>query len=348
MSDQPSGHAAVPQAPDPLTGSVPRPRNDVVATVYGQALRMTRFTPADLVGIGVSDADAHACLDFLSEQFLVEPVGEDGEWATCSPARAMNAHASRMEDLAMQARAAAPALNRLWRDHAEGSRPLGGSSGMEILEGQESVEIAMSDLYAGARESLLAIRTHSPRVDRMLAQPPARYASPPRNQDGRELRFRAVFDTDVIRMSDLPEAIRARVDGGDQVRFAPRIPFSATISDTGVVLLDLAGLDGSPIGAWITHPILSEAIRRAMEETWSRAVRWSGSGSRPMSGQELLDQRDRDVLALMLGGATDASVSRQLNISLRTVERRVRRILDALDANTRFEAGAKAAERGWI
>jgi DNA-binding NarL/FixJ family response regulator len=60
------------------------------------------------------------------------------------------------------------------------------------------------------------------------------------------------------------------------------------------------------------------------------------------------DRRDRTILALMAAGATDATIARQTGISQRTVERRVRALMDQLGAGTRFQAGVQAARRGLI
>ena len=44
----------------------------------------------------------------------------------------------------------------------------------------------------------------------------------------------------------------------------------------------------------------------------------------------------------------DAAVARQLGIGPRTVERRLRRIMEQLDTRTRFQTATEAARRGWI
>ena len=55
-----------------------------------------------------------------------------------------------------------------------------------------------------------------------------------------------------------------------------------------------------------------------------------------------------EVLALLIAGVTDEAASRQLAISPRTYARRVAEILSILGAKSRFQAGAVAAERGWL
>lgn len=67
------------------------------------------------------------------------------------------------------------------------------------------------------------------------------------------------------------------------------------------------------------------------------------------AGQEKqLDVRDTRILALLSDGRSDSTIARASGISLRTVERRVRSLMDRLGAKTRFQAGVQAARRGWI
>ena len=71
-------------------------------------------------------------------------------------------------------------------------------------------------------------------------------------------------------------------------------------------------------------------------------------GSRPDQRVDQPVLRDRQVLMMLAGGATDETIARQLGVSSRTVERRVRALLDRLGAETRFQAGVQAARRGWL
>ena len=69
----------------------------------------------------------------------------------------------------------------------------------------------------------------------------------------------------------------------------------------------------------------------------------------PFSGEfPALRSPDRDILLLLAGGATDDKISRHLRISPRTTQRRVRALMEALGAQTRFQAGVQAARRRWI
>jgi DNA-binding NarL/FixJ family response regulator len=65
-------------------------------------------------------------------------------------------------------------------------------------------------------------------------------------------------------------------------------------------------------------------------------------------GLQEISERDATIVRLMAAGVADASIARQTGISQRTVERRVRFVMDRLGARTRFQAAVQATRRGWI
>jgi hypothetical protein len=64
---------------------------------------------------------------------------------------------------------------------------------------------------------------------------------------------------------------------------------------------------------------------------WDRAVAW-----------EPADPIDHELLALLATGMKDEAIARDLGISVRTLGRRVGRLLESLGATTRFQAGLQA------
>jgi DNA-binding NarL/FixJ family response regulator len=56
----------------------------------------------------------------------------------------------------------------------------------------------------------------------------------------------------------------------------------------------------------------------------------------------------RLLLAQLARGAKDEQIARTLNISLRTVRRRIAALMTELGVDTRFQAGVEAVRRGWL
>ena len=63
----------------------------------------------------------------------------------------------------------------------------------------------------------------------------------------------------------------------------------------------------------------------------------------PARGEAWADAR---LLALLATGLPDRSIAKQLGLSYRTFQRRLHRLMDELGAQTRFQAGLRAAARG--
>jgi DNA-binding NarL/FixJ family response regulator len=61
-----------------------------------------------------------------------------------------------------------------------------------------------------------------------------------------------------------------------------------------------------------------------------------------------LTQRQLDVLGLVSSGLSNKEAAQRLNLSARTVEMHVARILERLNCRTRSEAIRKAVDSGWI
>ena len=56
----------------------------------------------------------------------------------------------------------------------------------------------------------------------------------------------------------------------------------------------------------------------------------------------------RRLLRLMCTGATDRAIARELDVSLRTLNRRIARLQSLLGVQSRFQLGVLAAELEWL
>ncbi|MFI7207911.1 helix-turn-helix domain-containing protein [Micromonospora aurantiaca (nom. illeg.)] len=59
------------------------------------------------------------------------------------------------------------------------------------------------------------------------------------------------------------------------------------------------------------------------------------------------DERHK-LLRVLAGGLTDEALGKRLGRSLRTVRRMMAELMDRVGARSRCEAGAKAAQLGWV
>ncbi len=85
---------------------------------------------------------------------------------------------------------------------------------------------------------------------------------------------------------------------------------------------------------------LLEAIRRA-------AAGGLAFGVRPGHGVSL-SAREREVVRLVVDGASNDEIGARLGISSRTVESHLRRLFDRLSVASRTELAARALREGWL
>ncbi|MEU4603375.1 helix-turn-helix transcriptional regulator [Kribbella sp. NPDC023972] len=157
------------------------------------------------------------------------------------------------------------------------------------------------------------------------------------------LRYRAIYP-DTARTT--PTACRhlgAMSIAGVAVRTMPYIPMNALVIDGSIAVLPADSANSSVAVLRLTS-VVTNAIE-LFERIWPDAV--------PLAGDDLPDDtdlsgREQEMLRLLALGATDEVAAAQLGISVRTVRRMVAQIMNRLGARSRFQAGVKAADRGWL
>jgi DNA-binding NarL/FixJ family response regulator len=133
------------------------------------------------------------------------------------------------------------------------------------------------------------------------------------------------------------------MSAGEVARVLPGLPLKLVVVDRRTALLPLT-LDRALAQTAVIHrSTLLDAMVTLFEMFWERALPL-GSGT---ATQELTEQ-DRTVLALLVTGAKDEAIARELGIGVRTLRRRMRHLMAILDAETRFQAGMQAVRRGWV
>lgn len=210
---------------------------------------------------------------------------------------------------------------------------------VELLSGEQAVARRFGELQATAREELL-----------LFDRPP--YAAPPDNPQQvpvlrRGVRWRTVYAPESLASASAREHVERLVAAGEQARVMPGLPLKLVVVDRQTALLPLT-LDRALAQTAVIHrSTLLDAMVILFETYWERALPLGGSSAPDAVATGLTDQ-DRDVLALLVAGAKDEAIARQLGIGVRTLRRRMQHLLHALDADTRFQAGIQAARRGLV
>lgn len=159
----------------------------------------------------------------------------------------------------------------------------------------------------------------------------------------RGTNLRSLYQADATRTPEVLRYLGEFARAGAQVRVARRISHRTIVFDRRLVLVAV-----EPDTMRRPYLVIREpALVRSFYEQF--AAIWRDAHSVGVGPEDSLDETlMREILEILKTGVTDEVAARQLNVSARTVRRRVSAVMDLLGASSRFEAGMKAAQTGWI
>lgn len=315
--------------------------NDSNAEIYLALLESPTVTTKELLHHGFTEAFIERSMELMLERGIVRRIG-NGTWQAQPPEVALPAFASRLEEYARTIRRSAPALARVYATNAAASP--GEDNDFQRLTSLEAIAYSTRELIGGAGSRVVAMCADTPYTRWILDLPEAYHPLTMRNYAGDRMDARATLDIELLSIPDVASVLDSREASGELHRLTSGLPFTVFANDRGHAVLDLSdGPDADEIvGLSITEPHVARAALALVEAVWKSAKSWERSA---LAAQ---DARDQQVLQLMAGGASDATIARAMNVSQRTVERRVRTLMDNLGSETRFQAGVVAAKRGLI
>jgi DNA-binding CsgD family transcriptional regulator len=313
--------------------------NDDATRVYLAVIRMPRPTRELLLAQGIPAARLDPALHILVEQGLVG-LRANGAVEVPPPLTALLQHALMLERRANAARASADALSRIYTaSRVAADDPRGA---LEILTDLEHVGSATNEAVALAQDSVRCLRGMTARTHELMASPLASHREPTIGAGGRRVDMYTVWDTQVLEMPAALTALSARRDGGEHQRSMSNVPISVVVVDEATCIVEWSGEGHGPQGLKGRARGAVSAGLRVFERFWQLGTPIGDDAE----GE--LDARDATVLRLMAAGVTDAAIARQTGFSQRTVERRIRHVMELLGSQTRFQAGVQAVQRGWL
>ncbi|MFD2025826.1 hypothetical protein [Promicromonospora aerolata] len=313
---------------------------------YSELVALPSASVADLAAalsaFGTSLGEAHRLLRRLEEHGLAARItGDERRFAAAPPAIALGALLARRQDEVRHAEVELNRLEEVYRVSAAGRGP---TDVVDVIRGDDAVRHRFEQLQLGARE----------RVDAFVRPPVIVTTSQENSAEGqavaRGVQYRVVVERSMLESQavTVEEAVEA-TEAGEEIRFAQRVPLKLIIIDRRLALMPLTS-SGDVVGALLVREsTLLDALLALFENVWDRATPLL-LGASGLTGDvaHQVDDDDARVLGLMLAGLTDQAVANQLGTSLRTVQRRVRALMDLAEVETRVQLGWHAALNGWV
>ncbi|BBC34921.1 putative erythropoiesis-stimulating protein [Streptomyces graminofaciens] len=295
--------------------------------------------------LGVPEAEVRDALDTLSELALVRGSAEDGgRPRAVSPDIGMEILMARQQaELAAQQQrleASRAAAAQLISEYAE-LRPATRHPEVEQLVGLDQIRDRLAALTREVTEEFLAFAPGGPQTtDNMAASRPLNAALL-----GRRVRMRTVY-LDSVR-ADRPTVEHARwlTSLGGQVRTVPSLPTRMIIMDRRTALIPVSSDDTSAGAVLLTGQGTLSALHALFETTWVAAQPLGDAV--PVDAHGLTGQQ-ATVVRLLAEGHTDDAIAKRLGVSPRTARRIASELMERLEARSRFEAGVRAVQHGWL
>jgi DNA-binding Lrp family transcriptional regulator len=294
-----------------------------LAPLAGLPTGELREQVARFVGLGIVELNGDVVVPRAPEEALGRLVNEE-----------LRRVRSRDEQLDA-VRALLPSLQA---DHLMATAPKGESVEVERLHGGADVVQLIRSLSAASSGEMLWLRPDPWSLERR-EELDSWVVDLMRS--GR--RSRAIYQVDVLR--NAPGTLRTRVEAGEHVRLLAEVPTRLVVLGSAVAVMveEFHVYDENRLV--LRHPSMVSALRLMFEGLWEKAMPIPGlDGSRDGGGLSA----QRLLLTQLAGGAKDEQIARALDISVRTVRRRVADLMDELGATSRFHAGVEAVRRGWL
>ncbi|MEU7001772.1 helix-turn-helix domain-containing protein [Nonomuraea sp. NPDC046570] len=285
---------------------------------------------------------AHAALRSLHAKGLARPLDED-RFAPVAPDIAIGPVLLREQEGLDQARQAVDQLTGEYLSHARRHDP---GQVVEVLPSRSALRQQLRLLQDNARHEVVYFcrAGHVAMPSEENAEEPAALR--------RGVRYRVIYERALLEQPGMPASLAHGIGLGEQARAVPELPVRMAIADGELGVLPLVqhvNAGAEPTAALVRRGSLLDALTALFESQWERAtpLAITESGEVATSGCPL-DSDSLSLLSLLVAGVPDKSIATQLQVSHRTVQRRITQLMEQAGARTRTQLAWHAARENWL
>ncbi|MEV7021973.1 helix-turn-helix domain-containing protein [Kitasatospora sp. NPDC093558] len=162
----------------------------------------------------------------------------------------------------------------------------------------------------------------------------------------RGVTLRSLYPASFFAATRLRRYFQSAVEIGTELRLCAHVPTDLLIVDRELVLLPLDPANpGSGICVLRGGPLVQAGLA-FFEHCWHQAHLLDAEHQGPVVNGP--GEQQTALLRLLADGVKDDRIARVLGISPRTLSRLISELLVDLQAKSRFEAGVKAVQLGWL
>lgn len=303
--------------------------------VYRQLLRDPTATVSDLAARLDARSDRIRAALTRLEDLGLATAGDNGKRAPVSPDGALDSLIHRREAELARVRAAKQSF---MDEFALGRLQYKLSELFDVVTGTTAIYRFAREVYQGARHEILGFDqppyAHPADFDEVATEAPVL---------ARGATIKMIYSAEALQRPGRMQVVTELARAGEHARTLPSLPIKLKVFDRQVAIVPLIGdrHAAESVGVISESGILAGMVA-LFEAYWQIAHPIGSAAPEPeLAGEE------RMVLTWLTAGMKDDAIARELGVSVRTVRRRVNRILNVLQASSRFQAGIAAARRDW-
>ena len=314
-------------------------------SVYRLLVTLGAADLADLTRrLELDEGEVGRRLQVLAQRGLAtrSSVETGGRWVAAPPGVALRPLLIQQRLELEQAEQTAAALAEEYRAEASESDV---DTLVEVVVGGAAVSQRFLQLQLGAEREVMAFVTDNP----------VAVSGPENEAEGvavaRGVTYRIVIERALLTFPEEFAEVSASLGRDVNIRVVDRVPTKLVVADGLLAMVPLSGKGSEPAALVIHASGLLESLSGLFESVWREATPLVlvGPGSETMVEAQIgPDAYDLQVMSLLLAGFTDASIAKQLDVGLRTVQRRVQGLMQLAGATSRLQLGWHAHDRGWI
>lgn len=301
------------------------------STTYGRLAELGQAGVDTLSdSLGEAPEVVAAAVSSLVELGLV--VAVDDEFQSTSPRVALEGVALSYTRRAGAARAAADRLGPVW------SLNQGRADYLEVVPGMEAARGVQEQVFSEATHRIRALSIGSEKRPRMAEGLAAALQS--------GIRVQAVYGAQVLRHPAAMEVVRSCIALGQESRVFPMVPMNLLMADDHLAMLVVRVPSHRRADGLVIHPSdLFDSMIGLFEAFWRLAIPVSSGSDVGLMADSPETVR---LLTNLAAGLTDRAIASDLQVSERTVRRRISELQRMLGAQTRFQMGIQAVRHGWL
>ncbi|WP_017238267.1 helix-turn-helix domain-containing protein [Streptomyces sp. SS] len=286
--------------------------------------------------LALPERDTERALRRLESQGLAaQSSARTGRWVAAPPGVALGALLTQQRHELEQAELAAALLAEEYRAEAEA---VAVHDMVEVVTGASAVTHRFLQLQLGATEEVCALVTGKPIAVTGLENDAEEQAA------GRGVRYRVVIEREVLTLPSGLLELSAALGRDELIRVTDRVPTKLVVADRSLAMVPLTGRGAEP-AALVVH---ASGLLESLMGLAPLPLRLGAGAQIAEDEAPGPDVMDLEILSLLLAGMTDASVAKQLDLGLRTVQRRVKGLMELSGVTTRLQLGWHAYEKGWV